>query len=146
MNRQQKIAWFSIVILTFSFLISVAVVIWMAFLKAGLIALSGFGFLALCLLHLLGPVIFRKKHQPGQVFFDERDSEIARRAVSYGDSASNALILLVFVCLLFIFGFDGVVRVHVLGVTIAGAYYASKLTESLTTLILYGRGKSHGED
>ena len=68
MNRQQKIAWFNIVILAFSLLLSSTAVIWMALvLKAGFtIGLSGFGFLGVCLLHLLGPVIFRKKQQPGK--------------------------------------------------------------------------------
>ena len=146
MNRQQKIAWFNVVILAFSFLLSSTVVFWMA-LKAGFpLALSGFGLLCVCLLHFLGPAFFRKKRQPGQVVFDERDTEITRRAISYGDVASNVFFVSIFVCVLAVLGFEGSMHVYWLGVIVAGAYVLSKLAESLTTLILYGRERSDGQN
>ncbi len=147
MNRQQKLAWFNLVILVFSLLLSSTVVIWMAVvLKAGPIALSGFGLFAICLLHLLGPAVFPKKRKAGQVLFDERDAEIARRALSYGDVTSNVFFVSTFVCALLALGFEGSVRVASLGLIIGGAYFVSKVTESLTTLILYGRERTDGQD
>ena len=146
MNRQQKIAWFNVVILAFSLLLSSTVVFWMA-LKAGFpLALSGFGLLCVCLLHFLGPAFFRKKGQPGQVVFDERDTQIAQRSIFYGDVASNVFFVSTFVCALLALGFEGSVRVASLGLIIGGAYFVSKVTESLTTLILYGRERTDGQD
>ena len=146
MNRQQKIAWFNVVILAFSLLLSSTVVFWMA-LKAGFpLALSGFGLLCVCLLHFLGPAFFRKKAQPGQVVFDERDTQIAQRSIFYGDIASNVFFVSTFVCALFALGFEGSVRVTSLGVIVCAAYFVSKLTESLTTLVLYGREAKDVQD
>ena len=144
MNRQQKLAWFNVVILAFSLLLSSTVVFWMA-LKAGFpLALSGFGLLCVCLLHFLAPAFFRKKGQPGQVVFDERDTQIARQSIFYGDVASNVFFVSTFVCILLALGFEGSVRVISLGLIIGGAYFVSKVTESLTTLILYGREPKDG--
>lgn len=147
MNRQQKIAWFNVVVLAFSLLLSSAVVIWMAVVEqAGTIALSGFGLLATCLLHLLGPAIFRKQHKPGQVLFDERDTEIARRAISYGDVSSNVCFVSIFVCIFLALGFKGSIPVISLGAILGVAYFVSKLTESVTTLVLYGREPKDGQN
>ena len=144
MNRQQKLAWFNVGVLAFSLVLSSTVVFWMA-LKAGFpLALSGFGLLCVCLLHLLGPVFFRKKGQPGQVVFDERDTQIAQRSIFYGDVVSNIFFVSTFVCALFALGLDGSVRVTSLGVIVCGAYFVSKLSESVTTLVLYGREPKDG--
>ena len=146
MNRQQKLAWFNVVILAFSLLLSSTVVVWMA-LKAGFpLALSGFGLLCVCLLHFLGPAFFRKKGQPGQVVFDERDTQIAQRSIFYGDVASNVFFVVTFVCAILVLGLEGSVRVTSLGVIVCGAYFVSKLSESVTTLILYGRERTDGQD
>ena len=146
MNRQQKIAWFNVVVLAFSLLLSGTVVFWMA-LKAGFpLALSGFGLLCVCLLHFLAPAFFRRKRQTGQVLFDERDTQIAQRSILYGDVASNVFFVSAFVCALLYLGFQGSVRVTSLGVIVCAAYFVSKLTESLTTLILYGREPKNVQD
>ena len=99
MNRQQKIAWFTIVVLALSLLFSIAVVFWLWLVQKAefRIALGGFGFLCVCLFHALGPIVFRKKHRPREALFDERDIQISQRANFYSNIASNVCFVSIFV-------------------------------------------------
>jgi hypothetical protein len=142
MSRVRRLAWFNVIVLILTILVSGAAVIWLAACGSP-VALSGLGSLGLGLLHLLGPVVFPKKSEPGKVLFDERDAEIARRAESSGDLATGAVFLSVFFGAWLALGLDGLVPVSSLGVVIAMAYVISKLTESVTALVLYGRETGH---
>ena len=84
MNKAQKIAWFNIIVLgTTASLTGVSIlVVW---LIAGMPrALGGLGFLGLCGVMGLSPLIFRRKE--GEVSFDERDQLINYRAVLFAYS------------------------------------------------------------
>ena len=147
MNRQQKIAWFNIAVVAFAILLSGAGVLWLAVAwKAGFPgSLSASGLLSVVLLHLLGPAIFHKKKQAGEVLFDERDTQISERAILSGNIASNTFYVLAFLCALLVLGLQGQMRAYVLGPIVCGAYCSSLLTQSLATLILYGRKPRDGD-
>ena len=142
MNRIQKMAVFNICVLLTSILLSGAAVIWIGIKHGYPFGLCGFGFLGLSIFRFFGHIIYPKKK--GSIF-DERDEHIQKQAVFNGESASNTLFLSVFLIGFFIGGIDATITVGRFGVIIAGAYVTSKLIESITILILYGREGRNGE-
>jgi hypothetical protein len=98
-------------------------------------------------LGLLGfqPFLFRK--DKGKVSFDERDSQISRRSVIFGFTASY--LFFVFACMgcWWYARADGMINVRVLPVIVVCGYMISELFRSTSLLIMYGRGakEEHNE-
>ena len=110
MNRQQKIAWYSITILSTVLLLTFAVTYW-AVTKCGwqLIA-SGLCTIGLSCIAGIGPLIFRKD-KTQTVHCDERDYLLELRASSAGFGACYCYFVIAGMAILLSHGFGGTVSV-----------------------------------
>ena len=83
MNREQKIAWFFVITISLSFVLS-CIAVAILYVKLGMPrALAGLGFMGIAGLGGFSPLIFRK--DKGKATFDERDKLIKRKA-AFGTS------------------------------------------------------------
>ena len=142
MNRWQKIAIYNLIIIGTSLILcSTAVLI--LWLKVGTSrAFGGLGFLGICGLMGLSPILFRKKDKP--VDFDERDRLIGIRAGWVGFGASYMFYLIVCMVTWGIVGINGHVSAQVLPMMVVGGMIIMMLGQSIATLIGYGLGgKNH---
>lgn len=141
MNRAQKIAWFNLVVILISLLLSgtaAAVLALVAFLAERPLrgALGGLGFIGTIGFTGLSPFLFRKAK--GQVEFDERDQFYNMRAWFLGFCASYLLFVIVCMTTWFIRGPKGTISVNVLPLTVMGGFMALMLVHSLAILGQYG--------
>jgi hypothetical protein len=142
MNRVQKAAWFNLVVILISLLLSgmaVAVLAFVAFVaeRPLRLALGGLGFMGIIGFTGLSPLLFRKAK--GQVEFDERDQLYNMRAWFLGFCASYLLFVIVCMTTWFIYGPKGTISVNVLPLIVMGGFLASILVHSLAILVQYGR-------
>ena len=146
MNRAQKIARFNLIVVLVALALS-ATAISVAYFIIGLPmqrALGGLGFLGICGLIGLSPILFRKKR--GEISFDERDLLIYNRA----SIVAYSVFWLVFTaaCMIpwSIIGPSGSISVNVLPIMLFGIGITLALVHSLVILVQYGWGikeKSH---
>jgi len=141
MNREQKCAWlvvamFGVSVIAFAAL--VPLVGWGA-------APAGFGMIGFA---GLGPLIFRKKTQPGQIEIDERDKAIAREATLGGGMTSYCAFILA--CMIPWFVLQGrgtkVVSIHTLPMIVFIGGIVFFTARAVTLLVLYGRERHHSEE
>ncbi len=145
MNRWQKIAVFNILVIFFSLSLAIGAVTAIGITKGFPKAYAGLGFLGLCGLLGLQPVLFRK--DKSKVSFDERDLLISRKSVIVGFTASY--LFFVFACMgcWFFAKADGMIDVRVLPLIVVCGYMISELFRSASLLILYAKGakEKHNE-
>jgi H+/Cl- antiporter ClcA len=145
MNRLQKLAWFNLVVLGGTVLVSLSLVAW-AWTMVGWRAISFLGLLAVGgVVSFLGPLFIRKDRDTRRVQIDERDAEIVRQSEACGSVTIWAVLVAAFAFSALARGLDGSVGVPSMGLTIATAYVVSKLVESATLLLLYREGRGDGE-
>jgi len=143
MNRQQKIAWFQLVVIAVATVASV-VNSWLYMQKYGYTFLRAWWFgtgwpVILCIsLVVLAPVFFRKKK--GRINFDERDLIIDRRAVRIGFGASFFFFMAVCAAIWVTVGIDTAIPAYWLGRIILGVWLIAALVHALTTIVCYGWG------
>lgn len=144
MNRWQKIAVFNILVIFFSLSLAVGAVTAIGITKGFPKAYAGLGFLGLCGLLGLQPLLFRK--DKAKVSFDERDLLIGKKAALIGFTASY--LFFVFACMTcwWYARADGMINVRVLPLIVVGGYIASELFRSVSLLILYARGGKDGRE
>ena len=144
MNRWQKIAVFNILVIFFSLSLAIGAVTAIGITKGFPKAYAGLGFLGLCGLLGLQPVLFRK--DKSKVSFDERDLLIFRKTALIGFTASY--LFFVFACMgcWWYARADGMINVVVLPLIVVGGYIASELFRSASLLILYARGAKEGHN
>ena len=82
MNRYQKLAWFNIIVITATIVITTAGVI-VEIRWRGYSTIAPWFFVAILLLLKLKPFLFWKPESEGGVVSDERDSFIVQKAVSF---------------------------------------------------------------
>ena len=137
MNRQQKIAWYSITILSAVLLLTAVMSYWFVTkfgwerLDLGLCHI-GFGCIA-----GLGPLIFHK-NKTQAVHCDERDYLFDLRASSGGFGASYCFLVITGMAFLISHGFKGTVPVNILVFLIAGSYVTAEFVRSIVILTQYG--------
>jgi hypothetical protein len=139
MNRAQKIAWFNLIVVAITIVVTVAAVIALTLSNGMPWALYGLGFGGIIVFSLISPLIFRGKKHKGQVSFDERDAHIHRRALQASDSASCGLFLAVCIGVFLVVGLSGLVPAAVLPMMVCWAFTCGKLAESIAILVQYGR-------
>ena len=137
MNRWQKIAWYNIIVISSSFSLT-AITVGALAIKYGMPkALSGLGMLGTLGLLGLSGMIFRQKKD--QVDFDERDKLIFYKSIQI----AYAVLWPVFTaaCMIpwFIIGPNNPISSNTLPVMLGVIGITLVLSQSLTTLILYGR-------
>ena len=140
MNRFQKLAWFTLIVILIALTLS-AIAVSVLYFVVDLPmqrALGGFGFMGITGLIGLSPVLYKKER--GKVSFDERDELINYRAVL----AAYSVFWLVFTaaCMIpwSIIGPSGSISVNVLPIMLFGIGITLALVHSLVILIQYGRG------
>jgi len=139
MNRAQKIAWFSIIVLSTVLLFTFAVTYW-AVAKCGWQkSVSGLCVVGLSSIAGIGPLIFhRDKTQI--VHSDERDYLFDLRASLAGFSACYCYFAVAGIVILLSHGFSGVISVKSLIPLLVGSYVISEFVRSIAILGQYGRG------
>ena len=130
MSPPQKHAWFNLAVITVTL---TAVLVLYPFLGKG--ALGGLGFLGLL---GLGGFFYRKKR--GEILTDERDNLIHQRSTVVAYSVFWLAFVAAGVLTPLYYGYDGAVP----AMLVANAVWAGLMlligTQSITTLIQYGRG------
>ena len=145
MNSAQKIARFNLIVLLVALALS-ATAISVAYFIIGLPmqrALGGLGFLGICGLIGLSPILFRKKR--GEISFDERDLLIYNRAslVAY----SLFWVFFTAACMVpwLVFERGARIPVVVLPCMLAGGFVIVQLIQSIAILVQYGWGGKENE-
>lgn len=138
MNRAQKIAWFSLIMLTLALGLSfIAVnVLYFGFGQPMRRAAGGFGFIGIMGLSALAPVLFKK--DKGKVELDERDLLIKNKATLAAYCGFWSAFVIAAMVPFFIYGPDGVVSVKYLCGMVFGGMFIVILVQSLVTLQEYG--------
>jgi len=138
MNRAQKIAWFSLIMLTLALGLSfIAVnVLYFGFGQPMRRAAGGFGFIGIMGLSALAPVLFKK--DKGKVELDERDLLIKNKAMLATYLGFWPIFVIAAMVPFFIYGPDGVVSVKYLCGMVFGGMFIVILVQSLVTLQEYG--------
>ena len=140
MNRAQKMAWFSLIMVTLAFGLS--------FISVGILhfgyglpmrrAAGGFGFIGIMGLSAMAPVLFKK--DKGKVELDERDLLIRNKATMAAYCGFWPIFVIAAMVPFFIYGPDGTVSVKYLCGMVFGGMFIVILVQSLVTLQEYGRG------
>jgi hypothetical protein len=138
MSRLQRIARFNLIVILIALGLS-TIAIGVAYLVAGMPiqrALGGFGFIGICGLTALSPILYKKEQ--GNVDFDERDLLIQRRASLGAYTIFWALFVLAAMIPFFVLGPDGAVSVKYLAAMVFGGMVTVGLVQSIVTLEEYG--------
>ena len=138
MNRAQKIARFSLIVILIALTLSV-IAVGVLYFVVGLPiqrALGGFGFIAICGLTGLSPLLYKKER--GKVNFDERDFLIHKKASLAAYSIFWFLFVLASMIPFFVLGPKGTISVKYLPVMVFGGMVTVMLVQSIVTLEEYG--------
>jgi len=138
MNRAQKIARFSLIVILIALTLSV-IAVGVLYFIAGLPiqrALGGFGFIGIVGLCGLSPVLFRK--EKGQVEFDERDLSIHKKASLAAYTIFWFLFVLAAMIPFFVLGPKETISVKYLPAMVFGGMITVMLVQSIVTLEEYG--------
>lgn len=138
MNRAQKIAWFTLIMLMLALSLSLIAVCMLHF-GFGLPmrrAVAGFGFISIMGLSGLASLLFKK--DKGKVKLDERDLIIKNKAKLVAYWSFWPIFVLAAMVPFFIYGPDGNVSVLYLCWMVFGGMFLVMLIESITILQEYG--------
>jgi len=138
MNRAQKIARFNLVVISIALVLSITA-IGVTYFAVGLPiqrALGGFGFIGICGLAGLSPLLYKK--EPGSVNFDERDLLIHKKASMRAYSFFWFLFVLAAMIPFFLLGPKGTISVNYLPAMVFGGMFTVTLVQSIVTLKQYG--------
>ncbi len=146
MNRTQKQAWWIVVWVGTGMIAAAGAVVALYFNVGFPRAWSGLGFLGLCGLGGLAPLLFRK--DPGPVQFDERDRDIQLKSARAGFAMSYLVFgLLAMGIWTYCMRHDiSSVPIRVLPMIWMLAGITMFFSQCLTTLILYGKDKPIAEE
>jgi hypothetical protein len=138
MNRAQKIAWFTLVILALAFGLSMATFAVGYFLLRvpANRAAAGFGFMGIMGFLGLIPFLFRK--EKGKVQCDERDLMIQRNATVAAYATFWVLFVAAAMVPWFVTGPNGTITVNYLPWMVFGGMFVVMLVQALVTLQQYG--------
>ena len=138
MNRAQKIARFNLIVISMALslgTIAVTVLYFVVDLPMRR-ALGGFGFIGICGLMGLSPLLYKK--EGGKVSLDERDLMIMRNASLGAYSIFWFLFVLAAMIPFFVLGPKGMVSVKYLAAMVFGGMIIVVLVQSVITLGAYG--------
>ena len=144
MNRAQKIAWFTLIVIVVALTLSVMAVgvLYFVFELPISRSLGGFGFIGVVGLASIEPLLFKK--DKGKVQYDERDLLIQKNASLAAYSIFWFLFVLAAMIPFFILGSKGTISVKYLPAMVFGGMITVMLVQSIITLEGYG-GSSKGE-
>jgi hypothetical protein len=142
MNRMQKIAWFTLIMLMLALGLSLAAfgVAYFIFGLPAHRAAGGFGFIGIMGFSGLTPLLFKK--DKNKVQFDERDLSINRKATIVSYSIFWLLFVAAAMIPWCIIGPNGAIAVNYLPWMVFGGMFVVMLVQSIVILGEYGwRGK-----
>ncbi len=140
MNRYQKIAWFNLIVIAATIIVT-ATAIAVEFRMRGYSTIGPF-FVGILVLLKFTPRMFKKPRSHNGVVSDERDDLIVTRAVSYAWAAFWWLFVGSCFLLWFIIGPENSVPTMALPLMALGAGLFHKVVCSAAILIQYGRTSS----
>ena len=139
MNRTQKTAWFTLIVLVFASVLSLAAFC-MGYFVLGVPArraAGGFGFIGIMGLLGLIPILFKK--DKAKVQCDERDVMIQRNAAVAAYATFWVLFVAAAMIPWFVTGPNGTITVNYLPWMVFGGMFVVMLVQALVTLQQYGR-------
>lgn len=138
MNRQQKIAWFSLIVIALALVLSVTTFSIGFFILdvPARKASAAFAFMGITGLIGLTPFLFKK--DKGKVELDERDLQITRNAMLAAYSAFWVLFVAAAMVPWFIIGPGGSITVNYLPWMVFGGMFVVMLIQSIVYLEEYG--------
>jgi len=143
MNRMQKIAWFNLIVITATIIITSAAIA-IEFHIRGYSQIGPY-FVAMLAMLKITPLLFKKPQGQSKVVCDERDDFIVQRAISF----TNTAFWLVFILSCFLLWLairpESSVPTITLSLMAAGGALFVKAVCSVAILIQYGRGNKDGQ-
>jgi hypothetical protein len=138
MNRQQKIAWFNLIVVSLALVLSVFAfsIGYFIFGLPAIRAVAGFGFIGIMGFSGFSPVLFRKDKD--KVQFDERDTAIQRKSNVVAYSVFWVLFVAAAMVPWFIIGPYGTITTNYLPWMVFGGMCVVMLLQSIVTLNEYG--------
>ena len=136
MNRAQKIAWYNLIVIAASLTTTGAAIGILAIPHGMPKALGGLGFLGICGLIGLSPVLFREKR--GEVSFDERDQLIRKRATLVAYSVFWVVFTAACMIPWLLLETGAKILVVMLPLMLAVGFIIVQLVQSVATLVQYG--------
>jgi hypothetical protein len=142
MNRYQKIAWFNLVVITATIIItSTAIAIELRIRGYSTI---GLWFIAPLAILKFNRFFFKKPHGQDKVICDERDNFIIKRALSFAFKAFWWVFVLSSFLLWWFIGQRNFVPTITLPLIVLGGALFMKVVCSVAILVQYGRGSKNG--
>ena len=146
MNRHQKIAWFTLVVVSLALGLSVAAfgILHFIFGLPAHRAAAGFGFIGIMGFSALAPILFKKDKD--KVKLDERDLHIKRKTLIVVYGIFWPLFVLGAMIPWCIIGPNGTITVNYLPWMVFGGMFVVNLVESIVILSEYGwtsKGEKH---
>ena len=138
MNRYQKLAWWNIIVITFTIIITTAAIA-IEFHIRGYSTL-GIYFIAPLVLLKFNRFLFKKPQRKGSVVSDERDSIIVKRAVSFTYTVFWIVFILSSFLLFVLLGPRSSVPTITLLLVALGGGILMKIVCSAAILVQYGKG------
>jgi hypothetical protein len=138
MNRAQKIAWFTLIVLASALGLSIAVFCVGYFIlgQPAHGAAAGFGFMGIMGFLGFTPILFQK--DKAEVQCDERDVQIQRNAVVAAYATFWVLFVAAAMIPWFVTGPNGTITVNYLPWMVFGGMFVVMLVQALVTLKQYG--------
>ncbi len=137
MNRYQKLAWWNLIVITFTIIITTAAIA-IEFRIRGYSTL-GIYFIAPLVLLKFNRYLFKKPQSEGGVVSDERDSLIIKRALVFTFMAFWWVFVISSFLLWWFIGPRNSVPTITLPLMVLGAGIFMKIVCSVAILVLYGR-------
>ena len=138
MNRYQKLAWWNLIVITFT-IVFTAVAVAIEFHIRGYSTI-GLCFIAILALLKLNPFLFKKSQSQSGVISDERDSIIVKRAVSFAYTTFWIIFFISSILLFLIIGPRSSVPTITWPLMIFGGAVFMKIVCSAAILVQYGKG------
>jgi hypothetical protein len=142
MNRYQKIAWFNLIVIAATIILT-SIAIAVEFHLRGYSTI-GLWFVGILVLLKFTPFLFKKPESPSGVVSDERDDSILKRAVLYAWAAFWWVFVVSCVLLFIIVGPENSVPTIALPLMALGGGLFLKAACSVAILVQYGRGDDRG--
>lgn len=138
MNRHQKMARFTLILMAIALALSLTTVgiLHFGFDFEWRSAIAGLGFMAIMAFSSLGPSLFKNKYQ--KLPLDERDLLIKKKAMLTAYSAFWGAFILAAYIPWFIIGFEGTININYLPTMVFGGMFLVMTVQSIVTLNEYG--------
>ena len=138
MNRYQKIAWFNLIVITATIIITSAAIAIEFHIRG--YSTIGFWFIAIMVLLKFTPFMFKKPESQGGVVCDERDGVIIKRALAFAFMAFWWVFVISSFLLWWFIGPKNSVPTIMLPLMVFGGALFLRTVVSVAILVQYGRG------